>query len=183
MPNKLTEARERFLAASSPSYYKEPLNQVCALLLHYRRIVDRRAAATDKDSQKNFFHCQAEYRLSAFDRSGEAGEQDGGESLDLSSTLSSVLDRLYKIINNLSCSAAFYFWMQVDSLIAFCQRVVNACFVFVEFACHVLTHFSVTGFDLEFLRDLQRVDVQTNLDNNLDALTTHLAILTGPNRL
>lgn len=181
MGNKLTEARERFLSSSSASHYKEPLNQVCALLIHYRRIADRKKA--DVFVHRDFYHCQASYTFSASDRSGEVGEEDGGESLDFSQTLNSILDRLYKIGNNLTSPAAFYFWMQVDSLIAFCQRVANACLVFVEFACHVLTYTGLPGSDVDFLRDLQRTDVQTNLNAKFDALAIHLAALTGPNRL
>ena len=181
-PNKIAEARGRFLASNSAEYCKEPLNQLWALFAYYKKFVEERIAATglepSDDDDDDRFRVQCSYSVTAFDRC-ESAVADDQPRFDLASAVNKLLTSLQKLIDNVTCPLAAYFWILVDNFVSFGQRILNACFVFTDFCCHVLTHLRSCDFDAEFLRDAKRVDVQHLLDQNFDRLANHLATLTA----
>lgn len=181
-PNKIAEARGRFLASNSADYCKEPLNQLWALFAYYKKFVEERIEATGlepTDDDRFQVHCS--YNLAAFDRC-ESAVADDQPRFDLALAVNKLLTSLQKLIDNVTCPLAAYFWILTDNFISFGQRILNACFVFTDFCCHVLTHLRSCDFDAEFLRDAKRVDVQHLLDQNFDRLANHLATLTAGQR-
>lgn len=129
------------------------------------------------------FYGQCVYHLSAFDQSDEVGVEDGGQNLDLGQTVGRILEKLEKVIVNLTCPVAVYFWILVDRLITFCQRVANACLAFTDFGCYVLTHVTCRASESDFLRDSQKAEVQALLDKQFNKLALDLTTLTGNERL
>lgn len=180
VPSKLAEARQKHLTGHPTSICREPLNQLRALLTYYRRLVDQKNESRAERSDQSYYG-ECDYFLFAADPSSEAGDED--LRLDLSQTVGQILEKLEKLIVNLTCPVAVYFWMLADKFISFCQRVANACLVYTDFGCYVLTYVTCRDPEAEYLRESQKADVQTLLDRHSKKLSLDLATLAGNERL
>lgn len=170
MPGKSAEARRRYLSASEVDF-REPLQQLWALLEHYRRCAVQKIYAVGEVS------CARSY---TFAIPGTDFTEDIPVSVkyDVVEIIDELLAQVGRLDENVSCLLSSQYYQCVDTFVGLSQHVFNACVAYTDFALTVLLrHSSISSADHSGGREAARIKHESFIAQTFSKLPDLSALL------